>query len=117
MHLRKEVQFDRTPKYEQVFSLLKASLFKLSFLSRPSIQETLFFYVFLFGEGVSIILAIEVSCNENLISMEIFGLEKSYKKINKITFALVIASRKLQHYIFYVYDIGLDIPVIKIDPL
>ncbi|MCI06506.1 hypothetical protein A2U01_0027566, partial [Trifolium medium] len=94
----KKVSFERTTKCEEAFSQLKKALSQPPVLSRPMEGETLYIYLAVSTEAVSVVLVREVGTNQSpvyFVSKALSGPELRYQKIEKIAFALIAAARKL----------------------
>lgn len=63
MPLRKEEKFDLTPECERTHESLKKSLAKLQVLTRPLLGETLYLYLVVSEEEISVVLIREPNSN------------------------------------------------------
>ncbi|GFS43666.1 hypothetical protein Acr_00g0086310 [Actinidia rufa] len=92
---------DATYKSEMAFQQLKEYLGSPPLLMVPSTSEELILYMFVSPTAVSAVLIREkhkVQKPVYYVSKVLIGAETRYLKIDKFTYALMIASRKLCHY-------------------
>ena len=71
------------------------------FLTKPEKGEVLFLYIAAFEEAVGTILIVERSDEQRpvyYISKVLHGVEERYQRIEKLAYAVVLASRRLKHY-------------------
>jgi hypothetical protein len=93
--------FEWSEDYEQAFEQLKKYLVSPPLLSRATLGETLYLYLFVSPTAVSAALIQEedsVQKSVYFISQALHEAEEKYVRMEKLAFALVIASWKLQPY-------------------
>ncbi|XP_059454999.1 uncharacterized protein LOC132185214 [Corylus avellana] len=93
--------FEWSEEYEQAFEQLKKYLVSPPLLSRVILGEVLYLYLAVSPTAVSAALICEEEGVQKLvyfISRALHGAEERYVQMEKLAFALVIASRKLRPY-------------------
>jgi hypothetical protein len=99
--LRKETTFEWTYDCEKALAYLKNAISQPSLLSRPDEGETLYLYLFVSYESVSVVLVSETTERHKLTyftSKALLGPKMRYQKIEKVALALVTAARRLRQY-------------------
>lgn len=99
--LRKQTQFEWNTKCNDEFESLKRILATPSILIRPSSRETLYLYLEVVKETVSIILIKETNTRRSqkyFILNALAEVEARYQKIEKVILTVVVASTKLRRY-------------------
>jgi len=99
--LRKEANFEWTRECEETFYKLNTILSRPLVLSRPMAGETLYLYLVILAEAVSVVLVGEVGTNQSLVyfcSKALARPKRRYQKIEKVALALMVAARKLRRY-------------------
>jgi hypothetical protein len=95
--LRKESNIEWTSEYEEVFNKLKDILSQPSVLSKPMVREILLLYLPI-SAAVSAILVREIGTNQCPIyfcSKALAREETRYKKIEKVSLALMVAAKTI----------------------
>jgi hypothetical protein len=93
--------FEWTEECEEAFSNLKMYLTSPPLLSRTILEEVLYLYLVVTPTPISAALIWEDEGTQKpvyFISKAIHGAEKRYPQIEKLAFALIMASRKLRPY-------------------
>ena len=83
------------------FQQLKEYLGSPPLFTVPTTGEELFVYLFTSSTTVSVVLIREEDPIQNLVyyvSKVLMGAENRYLKIEKLAYALLIATRKIRHY-------------------
>lgn len=107
---RKEAKLEWTHDYEEAFESLKKTIVIPLTLTRPLQGETLYVYLIVAEETMSVILIRDPKSNKSLVyyvSKVLAVAEMRYKKIEKATFVLVIPLHKLKRY-FLVHPITIQ---------
>jgi hypothetical protein len=93
------------PEQSKAFAELKAYIEKMAILSPPLPSEPLFLYVAASKAAISAALAREVDDEKGkyqrpiyFVSEALSGSKLLYSKLEKIAYAVVMATRKLRHY-------------------
>ncbi|GFZ05230.1 hypothetical protein Acr_17g0008020 [Actinidia rufa] len=99
--LRKNQAFQWTGEFEEAFQQLKEYLGSPPLLTVPTTGEELIVYLSVSSTVVSAVLIREDDKVQKPVyyaSKVLMGAKTRYLKIKKLTYALLIASRKLRHY-------------------
>lgn len=94
-------RFEWTPDCEEAFQRLKEHLSSPPLLSKPVDGETLILYLTVFDYGVSGVLVSEDGGSQlpvYYVSKRLLDAETRYSNMEKLAYALIIASRKLRPY-------------------
>jgi hypothetical protein len=93
------------PEQSKAFAELKAYIEKMAILSPPLPLEPLFLYVAASKAAVSVALVREVNGEKGkyqspiyFVSEALYGSKLLYSELEKIPYAVVMATRKLRHY-------------------
>jgi hypothetical protein len=98
--LKKQDSFNWTQECD-AFQELKASLASPPVLTKPIMGDTLVLYLTVADEAVSVVLIREEAKDQfpiYFVSRALHGAEVNYQRLEKVAFALLIASRKLRPY-------------------
>ena len=99
--MRKNKSFEWINEFEMAFQHLIEYLRSPSLLIIPVTSEELIVYLFVLPKAVSAVLIREednVQKPMYYISKVLIGAKTRYLKIEKLTYALLIAAKKLRHY-------------------
>jgi hypothetical protein len=105
--LKKQDSFNWTQECEDAFKELKVSLASPPVLTKPIVGDTLILYLAVTDEAVSAVLIREKGKGQfpiYFVSKALQGVDLNYQRLEKVAFALLIASRKLRPY-FQCYPI------------
>jgi hypothetical protein len=105
--LKKQDSFNWTQECKDAFKELKVSLASPPILTKPIAGDTLILYLTVADEAVSVVLIREEGKDQfpiYFVSKDLQGAELNYQRLEKVAFALLIASRKLHPY-FQCYPI------------
>jgi hypothetical protein len=93
------------PEQRKAFAELKEYIEKMAILSPPLLLEPLFLYVAAFKAAISAALVREVDSEKGkhqspiyFVSEALSGSKLLYSELEKIAYAVVMATRKLRHY-------------------
>jgi hypothetical protein len=103
--LKGKAKIEWGPKQSKTFAELKDYIEKMSILSPPSPSEPLFLYVAASKAAVNAALVREVDSEKGkfqspiyFVSEALSGSKLLYSELEKIAYAVVMATRKLRHY-------------------
>ena len=99
--LKKQDSFEWTQECEVAFQELKTSLAYPPILTKPMAGDTLILYLAVADEAVSGVLIREEGKDQfpiYFVSKVLQGAELNYQRLEKVAFALLVASRKLRPY-------------------
>jgi hypothetical protein len=105
--LKKQDSFNWTHECGDAFQEVKASLASPPILTKPTMGDTLIIYLAVADEAVSVVLIREEAKAQlpiYFVSRALQGAKVNYQRLEKVAFALLIASRKLHPY-FQCYPI------------
>ncbi|XP_074374821.1 uncharacterized protein LOC141715244 [Apium graveolens] len=94
-------KFEWTPECEEAFQKIKEHLGKPPLLSKPKVGETLIIYLAVSEHAISDVLIREeegVQYPVYYISKRMLDAETRYSNMEKLAYALILASRKLRPY-------------------
>ncbi|KAL0400095.1 UNVERIFIED_CONTAM: Retrovirus-related Pol polyprotein from transposon [Sesamum radiatum] len=106
--LRKVKNFEWTKECQQAFKDLKTYLARLSLRVKPVPRDTLYLYISMTAEAVSLVLVGEEEGNQTpiyYVSKVLNRAKNRYPPIEKMALTLVITARKLRPY-FLSYPVG-----------
>lgn len=95
--LKKGVEFEWTPECEQALTELKGALLDSPIRSKPEPGETLYLYLAITDEALSVVLVRQDNSKQNpicFVSKALQGPELRYQKVKKLVVALVVAARR-----------------------
>jgi hypothetical protein len=98
---QKQDSFNWIQECEDAFRELKISLASLPVLTKPIAGDTLILYLAVTDEAVSIVLLREEGKDQfpiYFVSRALQGAKVNYQRLEKVAFALLIATRKLRPY-------------------
>ncbi|CAL0314908.1 unnamed protein product [Lupinus luteus] len=99
--LRKSKKFEWSAECEAAFQTFKQYLAAPPILSKPEPDEVLFVYLAVSDEAVAAVLIKETADGQNpvyFISKALQGPELRYQKLEKVAYALLVATRRLRQY-------------------
>ena len=99
--LKKWMGFKWTPKCSEAFQNLKQYLVSPSILSSLKLEENLYIYLVVSNDAVSVVLIrVQKGIQKPVyyVSKTLVDLQTQYLPLEKMSLALVHATRKLQHY-------------------
>jgi hypothetical protein len=99
--LRRKEDFQWNAECEEAFQELKKILSAPPILSRPDPRQTLYLYLAVTNEAINAALVKEESRNQSpiyFVSKALQGSELNYQRLEKVTYTLLLASRRLRPY-------------------
>ena len=100
--LKKDKTFAWGDDCKKAFSQLKEYLYSPPILTRPKKGELLYLYITTSEEAVGTILIVERNNGQKSVyytSKVLHGAEERYQRIKKLAYAVVLASKRLNHYL------------------